>query len=65
MVWPSVVVVDPAKLKDMDTRPHYIVRRYAEFSGKLEDATEDWSGDMELTILTDSLTYMHACMQAA
>eukprot|EP00730_Choanoeca_flexa_P000002 TRINITY_DN10000_c0_g1_i3.p1 TRINITY_DN10000_c0_g1~~TRINITY_DN10000_c0_g1_i3.p1 ORF type:complete len:591 (+),score=136.48 TRINITY_DN10000_c0_g1_i3:260-1774(+) len=29
----SVVTVDPSKLRDMDTRPHYIVRRYAEFSG--------------------------------
>ncbi|EDQ85829.1 uncharacterized protein MONBRDRAFT_34071 [Monosiga brevicollis MX1] len=31
----SVLTVDPSRLRDIDTRPHYIVRRYAEFSGAM------------------------------
>eukprot|EP00041_Stephanoeca_diplocostata_P036773 m.1355056 g.1355056 ORF g.1355056 m.1355056 type:complete len:700 (-) comp24932_c0_seq37:2552-4651(-) len=31
----SIEGLDPQKLSHMDTRPHYIVRRYAEYSGAL------------------------------
>ena len=30
----SVRVMDPEKLANVDTRPHFIVRRYAEYSGE-------------------------------
>ena len=31
----SIAETDPSKLANVDTRPHYIVRRYAEYSGAL------------------------------
>lgn len=37
----SIEIIDPATLTDVDTRPHYIVRRYAEFSGSLLSLNED------------------------
>jgi hypothetical protein len=36
----SIEAVNPAALTAVDTRPHYIVRRYAEFSGSLLSLNE-------------------------
>lgn len=37
----SVQGVEPQKLPKVDTRPHYIVRRYAEYFGALLGLNED------------------------
>eukprot|EP00039_Didymoeca_costata_P026084 m.14879 g.14879 ORF g.14879 m.14879 type:complete len:694 (+) comp5237_c0_seq1:102-2183(+) len=47
----SIAAVDPSKLNSIDARPHFIVRRYAEYSGALLLLNEG----VELTEVTDAL----------
>eukprot|EP00040_Diaphanoeca_grandis_P031827 m.191310 g.191310 ORF g.191310 m.191310 type:complete len:698 (+) comp32425_c0_seq1:236-2329(+) len=60
MLWPrftqivalhasSIEAVDAQRLTNMDTRPHYIVRRYAEFSGALLELNDNNNNFKEIT----------------
>nr|XP_060616542.1 vacuolar protein sorting-associated protein 52 homolog [Anolis sagrei ordinatus] len=62
MLWPrfehilelniqSIQNTDPQKLGSLDTRPHYITRRYAEFSSAIVSINQTFPHDRTLTLL--------------
>nr|XP_020670791.1 vacuolar protein sorting-associated protein 52 homolog [Pogona vitticeps] len=62
MLWPrfehilelniqSIQNTDPQKLGFLDTRPHYITRRYAEFSSAIVSINQTFPHDQTLTLL--------------